>query len=145
MGRQFFVSGFKREDRWVTDELELRAKNTDRHPGAEDLVTENRPIIDPRTGEVAVNPVTGRKRYRPVKRDSALGFDSTEVHYAGDRIVTVAEEVEIQGGKPTGRILHHFMRYGDDGRSLGEHVQPWEKTAEGRFQQAGKAKRKYYT
>lgn len=139
------MSGFKRDDRFVTDELEFRAKGDEaRHPGAMDVKAEKVAIIDPRTGEQAVNPLTGAKRYRTVRKDASLGFDSTEVHYAGDRVVKVAEEVEVQGGRQTGRILYRFERIGGDGRSQGTFVQPWEKTSEGRFTQAGKAKR-YFT
>lgn len=117
-----------------------------RHPGADDIPSELRPIIDPRTGEQARNPVNGKLRYRPVKTAPAgLGFGSEDFHYAGDRIVTLNEEVEKVGGKPTGRILHHFQRVDDQGKSLGTYEQTWEKDdkVEGRMRSAGKARRYY--
>lgn len=147
MGRSFYVSGFKTQDkdRWVVDEAEFRAKGDEaRHPGVSELKAERRAIMDPRTGEQAVNPLTGKARWRTTKRDASLGFDSTEVHYAGDRVVKVAEEVEILGGKPTGDILYRFERIGDDGRSQGTYVQRWAKDGEGRHVSTGKAKR-YFT
>lgn len=152
MGKSFYVSGFRDgdprggKDLWVDLESEMRQADNDRHPGANEIPTEMRPIIDPRTGEQARNPLNGKLRYRPVKPDAALGFGSEDFHYAGDRIVTLNEEVEVKGGKRTGRILHHFQRVDDQGRSLGTYEQAWEKddSHPGRMRSAGKA-RKYYS
>lgn len=129
---------------WVDTELQMRAEGN-RHPGADDIAIEHRPIIDPRTGLQAIHPLTGKPRTRPVRKDSALGFASEDFHYAGDRIVTLNEEVEFKGGKATGRILHHFQRVDDQGRSLGSYEQAWEKDErkEGRMRSAGKARRYY--
>lgn len=146
MGRSFYVSGYRdagSKDRWVTDQLDL--KGTDKHPGAMDLPVEEVPIMNPLTGEQAIHPITGKPRSRRVRRDSALGLDADNVVYKGDRVVPIAEEVEIQGGKPTGRILYHFNRIADDGRSRGEHTSIWEKTQEGRMTYTGKTKRRYFT
>ena len=149
--RTFYLSG-KRDgdprggsDMYVDLELQMREEGN-RHPGADDIPSELRPIIDPRTGEQAVNPLTGKLRYRPVKTaPAALGFNSEDFHYAGDRIVTLNEEVEVRGGKRTGRILHHFQRVDDQGRSLGTWEQAWEPDGrkEGRMRSAGKARRYY--
>jgi hypothetical protein len=150
VGKSYFVSGFRDgdprggKDMWVDLESEMREGSNDRHPGMDSIATEQRPVIDPRTGQQAINPLTGKPRFRPVKPDSALGFASEDFHYAGDRIVTLNEEVEVKGGKPTGRILHHFQRIDDQGRSLGTYEQAWEKEREGRMRSAGKA-RKYYS
>jgi hypothetical protein len=152
MGKSFYVSGFRDgdprggKDLWVDLELEQREANNNRHPGADDIPSELRPIIDPRTGEQARNPLNGKLRFRPVKTaPAALGFSSEDFHYAGDRIVTLNEEVEVQGGKRTGRILHHFQRVDDQGRSLGTYEQAWEPDGhkEGRMRSAGKARRYY--
>ena len=163
MGKSFFVSGFRDgdprggKDLWVDLELEMREKGN-RHPGADDVPSRLQPIIEPnhiwvngdlvknpRAGEQARNPINGKLRYRPVKATPAgLGFDSQDFHYAGDRIVTLNEEVERVGGKPTGRILHHFQRVDSQGRSLGTYEQAWEQDSkkEGRMR-AGKARRYY--
>lgn len=149
MGKAFYVSGFRDKsgdpgkDLFVDLQVQLKQEGNDRHPGAEDLKVEQRPIIDPRTGEQAINPVTGKPRYRPVRKDSALGFDSDSVHYAGDRIVVLNEEPEIQGGKPTGDILFRFQRIDDNGQSLGTYEQRWAKDGEGRHRSTGKARRYY--
>src|SRR5204863_8040877 len=117
---------------------------SNRHPGEKALPFEERPVIDTRSCLQAIQPMTGKPRTRNVRRDAALGFASEDFHYAGDRIVTLNEEVEVRGGKPTGRILHHFQRIDDQGRSLGTYEQAWEKEREGRMRSAGKA-RKYYS
>lgn len=149
VGKSFFVSGFRDgdprggRDAWVDTELQMREEGN-RHPGADDIPSVLKPIIDPRTGEQARNPISGKLRYRPVKTaPAALGFNSEDFHYAGDRIVTLNEEPEIQGGKRTGRILHHFQRIDDQGKSLGTYEQAWERDdkVEGRMRSAGKAKR----
>jgi hypothetical protein len=164
MGRSFYVSGFKDHDArggkdlWVDLELQMREQGN-RQPGADDIPSKLQPIIEPphiwvngdlvknpRAGLQARNPTTGKLRYRPVKTSpAALGFGSQDFHYAGDRIVTLNEEVEIQGGKPTGRILHHFQRIDDQGKSLGTYEQAWERDErkEGRMRSAGKARRYY--
>ena len=152
MGKSFYVSGFRDgdprggKDLYVDLELQMREQGN-RHPGADDIPSELRPIIDPRTGEQARNPINGKLRYRPVKTaPAALGFGSEDFHYAGDRIVTLNEEVEVKGGKRTGRILHHFQRIDDQGRSQGTYEQAWEADSkvEGRMRSAGRAK-KYYS
>lgn len=163
MGKSFYLSGFRDgdprggKDLWVDLETQMREGTNDRHPGLDAVPTEQRPIMEPeyftgkdgkpvknpRYGQQAVDRL-GRLRYRPVKRDSALGFASEDFHYAGDRIVTLNEEVEVKGGKPTGRILHHFQRIDDQGRSLGTYEQAWEREREGRMRSAGKA-RKYFS
>jgi hypothetical protein len=147
MSRSFYVSGFRDDrfngrDAWVETEVQMRQEGG-RHPGADELPLEEVPILGP-DGKQAIHPLTGKPRTRRVRKDSALGFESGDVHYAGDRVVKIAEEVEIQGGEATGRILYRFARVGEDGRLRGTYVQPWEKVAEGRYQQAGKAKR-YFT
>lgn len=165
MGKSFYVSGFRDgdprggKDLWVDLEMEMRAPDNNRHPGADDVPTQMRPVIEPnyiwkdgdlvknpRAGQQARNPLNGKLRYRPVKPDAALGFSSEDFHYAGDRIVTLNEEVEVQGGKRTGRILHHFQRVDDQGRSLGTYEQAWEPDEHkpGRMRSAGRA-RKYYS
>jgi len=149
VGKSFYVSGFRDgdprggKDLWVDLEGQMREEGN-RHPGEEAIPFEERPVIDPRTGLQAIHPMTGKPRTRKVRRDAALGFGSEDFHYAGDRIVTLNEEVEVRGGKPTGRILHHFQRIDDQGRSLGTYEQAWEKEREGRMRSAGKA-RKYYS
>lgn len=163
MGKSFYLSGFRDKDprggkdMYVDLEMEMREKGN-RHLGADDVPTEMRPILEPnyiwkdgdlvknpRAGAQARNPVTGKLRYRPVKPNAALGFGSEDFHYAGDRIVTLNEEVEVVGGKRTGRVLHHFQRVDDQGRSLGTYEQAWEPDGrvEGRMRSAGKAKRYY--
>lgn len=151
MGKSFYLSGFRDgdprggKDLYVDLELQMRQEGG-RHPGADDIPAEQRPIIDPRTGQQAIHPLTGKPRFRSVKPNSALGFSSEDFHYAGDRIVTLNEEVEVRGGKRTGRILHHFQRVDDQGRSLGTYEQAWEPDShkEGRMRSAGKA-RKFYS
>jgi hypothetical protein len=149
--RTFYLSGARDKDprggkdMYVDLEMQMRDEGN-RHPGADDIPSEMRPIIDPRTGEQARNPVNGKLRYRPVKTaPAALGFSSEDFHYAGDRIVTLNEEVEVKGGQRTGRILHHFQRVDDQGRSLGTYEQAWESDSrkEGRMRSAGKARRYY--
>ena len=151
MSKSFYVSGFRDgdprggKDMWVDLETELRQGGS-RQLGTDEVPLEHRPIIDPRTGQQAIHPLTGKPRTRPVRPNSALGFGSADFHYAGDRIVTLNEEVEVKGGKRTGRLLHHFQRVDDQGRSLGTYEQAWEpdERKEGRMRSAGKA-RKYYS
>lgn len=164
MGKSFFVSGFRDgdprggRDMYVDLELQMRQEGN-RQVGAEEIPSKLEPIIEPahvwvngdlvknpRAGLQARNPVSGKLRYRPVKTSpAALGFGSEDFHYAGDRIVTLNEEVEKVGGKPTGRILHHFQRIDDQGKSLGTYEQAWERDErkEGRMRSAGKARRYY--
>lgn len=163
MGKSFYMSGFRDgdprggKDLWVDLELEQRQASNDRHPGADAIPSEQRPIMEPPhvwvNGDLVKNPRAGlqaidragKPRYRPVKPNAALGFGSEDFHYAGDRIVTLNEEVEVRGGKRTGRILHHFQRVDDQGRSVGTYEQAWEPDGrvEGRMRSAGKARRYY--
>ena len=149
MGKSFFMSGFRDKsgdsgkDGWVDTEIQMRQEGG-RNSGADQIPLVERPIMDPRTGEQALHPLTGKPRTRMVRPDSALGFDSTEYHYAGDRIVKLREEPEVKGGKATGDIDFYFQRFDDQGRSLGTYEQAWEKEREGRMRSAGKA-RKYYS
>lgn len=163
MGKSFYVSGFRDgdprggKDLYVDLELQMRQEGG-RHPGADDIPNEMRPIMEPNhvwvNGDLVKNPRAGaqaigrdgKPRFRPVKPGAALGFSSEDFHYAGDRIVTLNEEVEVRGGKRTGRILHRFQRIDDQGRSLGTYEQAWEPDGrvEGRMRSAGKA-RKYYS
>jgi hypothetical protein len=163
VGKSFYMSGFRDgdprggKDLWVDLELEQRQGGNNRHPGADDIPSEQRPIMEPPhvwvNGDLVKNPRAGlqaidragKPRYRPVKPNAALGFGSEDFHYAGDRIVTLNEEVEVRGGKRTGRILHHFQRIDDQGRSVGTYEQAWEPDShkEGRMRSAGKAKRYY--
>jgi hypothetical protein len=80
--RTFYLSGARDgdprggKDMYVDLELQMREEGN-RHPGADDIPSELRPILNPRTGEQARNPVTGKLRYRPVKTaPAALGFSS---------------------------------------------------------------------
>lgn len=115
MGKSFYVSGFKGEDRWVEDELEVR-----QHGG----------VV--REGAMEAQK-TGKFR-----RTSALGFDSDQMHYAGDRVVTRGEVVESNGD-----VTYYFERIGDDGKSRGTYQQPWRKEGEGRLVQGGPARRTF--
>jgi hypothetical protein len=133
-------SGDGPKDGWVETEMQMRREGG-RNAAADAVPLEERPIIDPRTGVQAIHPLTGRPRSRRVRPDSALGFDSTEVHYAGDRVVKLREEPEIKGGKPTGDIDFYFQRYDQDGRSMGTFKQRWHKDSEGRHRSEGKARR----
>jgi len=163
MGKSFYMSGFKDKDPrggkdlWVDLELQMREQGN-RNIGTESVPSEMRPIMEPnyiwqngdlvknpRAGAQARNPLNGKLRYRPVKPNAALGFASEDFHYAGVRIVTLNEEVEVQGGKRTGRVLHRFQRIDDQGRSLGTYEQAWEPDdhKEGRMRSAGKARRYY--
>lgn len=149
MGKSFYVSGFRDKsgdpgkDLWVDLQVQRKEEGAEKHI-TEGVPTEQRPIIDPRTGEQAINPLTGKPRFRPVRRDAALGFDSDNVHYAGDRVVVLNEEAEIKGGKPTGDVLLRFQRIDENGKSLGTYEQRWAKEGEGRHRSTGKA-RKYYS
>lgn len=127
---------------YVDLEMQVREEGN-RQLNVEAIPLEHRPIIDPRTGQQAIHPLTGKPRTRPVRPNSGLGFASEDFHYAGDRIVTLNEEVEVHGGKPTGRILHRFQRIDDQGKSLGTFEQAWERDEkkEGRMRSAGKARR----
>jgi len=163
VGKSWYFSGYgdkdprgSAKDNYVELELQMR-KEGNRHPGADEIPSEQRPIMEPnyvwRDGDLVKNPragqqavgLNGQPRFRPVKPNSALGFGSEDFHYAGDRIVTLNEEVEVQGGKRTGRILHRFQRIDDQGKSLGTYEQAWEADGrkEGRMRSTGKARRYY--
>jgi hypothetical protein len=142
----FFISGFRDndprggKDGWVDTEMQMREEG-ERNAAADAVPFVEKLIIDPRTGQQAINPVTGKLRSRRVRPDSALGFDSTDVHYAGDRVVKLREEPEVKGGKPTGDIDFYFQRFDDQGKSLGTFKQRWHKDGEGRHRSEGKARR----
>ena len=148
MGRSFYLSGFRDgdprggKDPWVDTEMQMREEG-DRHPGSEDIPIEHVPIIDPRTGEQAISPLTGKPRTYPRRRNSSLGFDSVDVHYAGDRVVKLKEEVVIEGGKDTGRRNYIFQRFDNSGKSLGTYSLPIEVDGPTRQRITGKAKRYY--
>ena len=147
MGKSFYVSGFRDgdprggRDLWVDLQVQLKQEGNQKHVGSDAIPAEQRPIIDPRTGEQAINPLTGKPRFRSVRKDAALGFDSDAYHYAGDRVVILNEEPEVKGGKATGDVLLHFQRIDDQGRSLGTYEQRWAKDGEGRHRSTGKARR----
>jgi hypothetical protein len=158
VGKSWYFSGYGQKDLYVDLETRMRTEG-ERQLGTERVPIENRPIMEPnyiwkdgdlvknpRAGQQAISPLTGKPRTRPVRPNSALGFGSEDFHYAGDRIVTLNEEVEVQGGKRTGRILHRFQRVDDNGKSLGTYEQAWEpdERKEGRMRSAGRA-RKYYS
>lgn len=146
MGKYWFISGYgdksgdSGKDGWVDTEIQMR-KEGGRNEAADVVPFVDKPIIDPRTGQQAIHPISGKPRSRRVRPDSALGFDSTEVHYAGDRVVKLREEPEVKGGKPTGDIEFYFQRFDDQGKSLGTFKQRWHKDGEGRHRSEGKARR----
>ena len=121
MGKSFFVSGFRDgdprggKDVWVDTEMQMREEGNRQH-GTESIPLEERPIIDPRTGRQAIHPITGKPRSRRVRPDASTGIDSENYHYKGDRIVKLAEEVEVKGGKPTGELITYIQRVRSDGR-----------------------------
>jgi hypothetical protein len=127
MGRKFFVSGFKGDDRFVEHALEVREQGVIRE-GAD------------RTGsDWQQAGAKGRVR----QRDAAIGLDTEDVHMGGDRVVTRAEVPVIVAGKPTGGVEQVVDRYSDSGAYLGSYAVRWEKTGEGRHVIAGK-RRIYY-
>lgn len=67
-----------------------------------------------------------------VAQDAAIGLDTEDVHFAGDRAVTRAEVPVFEGGRPTGDIDQIIDRYSDGGKFLGSYTVRWEKTGEGR-------------
>jgi hypothetical protein len=72
-----------------------------------------------------VQTAGGKSRVRHL--DAAIGLDSQDVHYDGDRVVVVSENPDGRGD-----IFQHFERYSDSGKFLGSYVGRWEKVAEGR-------------
>src|SRR5665213_2438889 len=133
-------SGDSGRDGWVDTEIQMRQEGG-RNSGADQVPFVERPIMDPRTGEQAIHPLTGKPRTRKIRPDSALGFDSDSYHYAGDRIVKLREEPEIKGGKATGDIDFYFQRFDGQGKSLGTFKQHWNKDGEGRHRSEGKARK----
>jgi hypothetical protein len=122
MGRKFFVSGFKGDDKFVDHALEVRREGVIRE-GVDDVPVETQEVM-------------GRRRLRRV--DAAIGLDSEDVHMGGDRVVVRAETPEIKGGKATGDILQVVDRYSDSGAYLGSYQIRWEKVAPGRHVLASK-------
>lgn len=108
MGRAFYVSGFKREDRWVEDELEERASNR-RNQELEKIPTVKRPLLGP-DGKQVVDAL-GRPRY-VYDKPGAFSWRSEDVHYKGDRVVIRGTEVD----EKTGVTRTYFSRIGADGR-----------------------------
>lgn len=114
MGRKFYVSGFKGDDRFVTDALAVREAGVIREGWD-------------RTGS-DYQSAGGKGRVR--NRDAAVGLDSEDVHMGGDRAVVRAEVPEILGGRPTGDVLQVVDRYSDGGKCLGSYEIRWSKTGE---------------
>lgn len=128
MGKQFFISGFKGDDKWIDHALQVRADGVNRE-GAEDCPTE---------AQVTYN-AQGNRVARVKHKDPAIGLDSEDVHMSGDRAVVVAEIPDPK----TGDINQFVERYSDGGSFLGSYVVPWYKTGEGRHTK-GSPRRIYY-
>lgn len=162
MGKSFYLSGFRDgdprggRDLYVDLELEVRAQG-ERIENMEALPMHTKPIMEPEyytdsNGDLVRNPRygqqatdrLGRPRSRPVREAGALGFASEDFHYGGNRIVTLKEEIEVKGGRATGRTHHYFQQIDDQGRSLGTFVRTYERDGEKRMRSSGRAK-KYFS
>lgn len=122
MGRKFFVSGFKGDDKFVDHALEVQEQGVIREGWDQ-------------TGS-DWQQAGGKGRVR--QRDAAIGLDTEDVHMGGDRVVTRGEVPVIQGGRATGDIDQIVDRYSDSGDYIGTYAVRWEKTGEGRHTITGK-------
>lgn len=129
MGRAFYVSGFRDQDkgagkdRWVTDELEERERDT-RLSDLEKIPTRTRPLIGP-DGQQVIDAL-GRPRFVKEK-PGAFAWRSEDVHYKGDRVVIR----HVEHDQKTGKTTTYFSRIGDDGRAeRGTYAVEEEQTGE---------------
>ncbi len=116
MGRKFFVSGFKGDDKFVDHALEVREQG----------------VIREGSDQTGSDWQQAGSKGRIRQRDAAIGLDTEDVHMSGDRVVTRAEVPVITGGRATGDIEQVVDRFSDSGKYLGTYAVTWEKTGDGR-------------